>query len=821
MQNPVTSRQPWLRFRLVLRVWVQNATRALHERCCLWLGAQHQGRHDVMIPGPRSSPHGPVKVKSHVNAGAVRVCRLLCNCCGRRRRHVPSNSSRPSPCLLPKRARTRHQPTRMPSARHCQCVLAWLTCPSYLAGNFAPVTETWPPTPVAWTGDVPDELHGGMYVRNGGNPVTNSHLGREAHWFDGDGMLSGVWFQRSPTDANKLVTHFVNQFILTDVYLSGVENSSLQTPILPSIATLVNPASSLLFILWRILRTVFLVLLSHLPGSYTIKRISVANTSVLYHDGRALATCESGPPVRFTLPKLETVGWFDGNTAEGEPPTQMLPHSRGKQKSGFGGSGPLSWIREWTTGHPKVDLVTGEMVLFHCSFIPPYVQYSLVPTATTKPVAQTPESAKLLNAAVPGCTGGKLMHDFGVSRHHTVILDLPLSLSPLNLVKNKPAVAYEPEKPARFGVFPRHSPQAVRWFETSGCCIFHTANTWDEHDSDGNVIAVNLLACRLTSASMVFSAGNILPPPHPNRKDKGSVRRGSISLLTKKGYNNTIPDLEKGSVDERSPLLSQKHESLSDGETNEERTPAEILISQDDEEQCRLYYYRFLLSSTASNIISHQFALSAIAFEFPTVSPLTDMAYARYIYGCSTSIDGFGAALGKATKIDVIVRMDVKALLARAHASRPEEVIGSVDNRTIQEIIASQDPNDPIKAFELPPRHFAQEARFVPRARNGSELPEEAGYLLFYVFDENQLDERGECRAGAKSELWVLDASTMDRIVCKIQLPTRIPYGLHGNWFTEEQINRQRSVESARTRPKRNPTSVWSRGKQRIIGSLG
>jgi carotenoid cleavage dioxygenase-like enzyme len=67
---------------------------------------------------------------------------------------------------------------------------------SYLAGNFAPVAKTWRPTPISWTGDLPEELHGGMYVRNGGNPNTNSDLGREAHWFDGDGMLTGVWFER-------------------------------------------------------------------------------------------------------------------------------------------------------------------------------------------------------------------------------------------------------------------------------------------------------------------------------------------------------------------------------------------------------------------------------------------------------------------------------------------------------------------------------------------------------------------------------------------------------------------------------------------------
>ena len=128
----------------------------------------------------------------------------------------------------------------------------------YLAGNFAPVTKTWTPTPVSWTGDLPKELDGGMYVRNGGNPMANSDLGRDAHWFDGDGMLSGVWFARSSNSANELNVQFVNQFVLTDVFLSQVESPDISTPLLPSIATLTNPASSLFWIIWTSLMTLCL-----------------------------------------------------------------------------------------------------------------------------------------------------------------------------------------------------------------------------------------------------------------------------------------------------------------------------------------------------------------------------------------------------------------------------------------------------------------------------------------------------------------------------------------------------------------------------------
>ena len=103
---------------------------------------------------------------------------------------------------------------------------------------------------------------------------------------------------------------------------------------------------------------------------------------------------------------------------------------------------------------------------------------------------------------------------------------------------------------------------------------------------------------------------------------------------------------------------------------------------------------------------------------------------------------------------------------------------------------------DPIQLFELPPKHFAQEPRFVPREGG---VDEDDGWLLFYVFDEAQLDPHsGEPAADAISELWILDARNMRDVVATVQLPQRVPYGLHGSWFSEVQIRRQREVEHFR-----------------------
>ncbi|KAF3356118.1 hypothetical protein VdG1_00233 [Verticillium dahliae VDG1] len=542
----------------------------------------------------------------------------------------------------------------------------------YLSGNFAPIQSSLPLTRCSYTGVIPPDLAGGQYVRNGGNPLANSDSERTAHWFDGDGMLSGVLF-RSCNDGS-IVPEFVNQYLETDVY------------------RYTKRTSSLLHIVFEILRTVLLVVLSRFRSAgATIKKISVANTSVVFHDGRALATCESGPPLRFTLPSLETVGWFDGAKAENEIPTAS-------SEGTFGGHGPLSWMREWTTAHPRVDPLTNELISYHSTFVAPYVRYSVIQPRHTKSLEARKAKPSPINRPIPGISSPKMMHDFGVSLAHTVILDLPLSLDPMNLLRGTPSVSYDSTARSRFGVFPRHNP--------------------------------DLIKC----------AGN-LPTP--------AVRA----------------------------------------------VPPEYA----EEEQCRLYYLSFPLGDGGNHdaVIKHQWALSAIAFEFPTVAPAAAMRNARYVYGCTTGRDTYAAPLGKAAKIDYLAKMDVATLIARGEADPPREVTGCVDARTVREIMARDDPRDPIRLFGMPEGWFAQEPRFVPRVGARSE---DDGFLLTYVFDEAQLDETGACRPDAVSELWVIDAKSMRDVVARVKLPQRVPYGLHGNWFGEEDISGQIPYEKVRRR---------------------
>lgn len=222
-----------------------------------------------------------------------------------------------------------------------------------LQGNFAPIQRQRSLEACTYSGSIPAELKGGQYIRNGGNPSFGHDVTGDMHMFDGDGMLSGILFQRregSEGSEGEFVPHFVNRYVLTDIYIASKSMSNLGAPILPSIATLLRSFTSAFSVMYSIGRFVFIVLWSHVKTSASsIRKISVANTALLYHDRRALATCQTGPPMRVQLPNLETVGWYNGESADNELPVSATQDAQ----DAFRGSGLFGFLRNWATAHVR------------------------------------------------------------------------------------------------------------------------------------------------------------------------------------------------------------------------------------------------------------------------------------------------------------------------------------------------------------------------------------------------------------------------------------------------------------------------------------
>ncbi|KAE8222209.1 hypothetical protein CF319_g4544 [Tilletia indica] len=722
----------------------------------------------------------------------------------------------------------------------------------FLSGNYAPQQREQPLTPCQVThGQVPLELAGSQYVRNGGNASEHFDEDRDAHWFDADGMLSGVYFKRGE-DGLTIAPNFVNRFILTDIHLTT--SSRAHRAILPSIATLIDPAVSLLSLSLNIMRAVILVFVTWIPfmwtGSLTawkegggkVKRISVANTSIWWHDRKALAGCESGPPIQIRLPELETSQWWVGQGTDVEEP----------QKTWAKGPGLLKHFREYTTAHPKVDPVSGDLVLYHMCFAAPFLRISVIPSSdrpasfASSSVSAKREEKPLLGVAVPGMSQPKLMHDFGCTRTRTVILDLPLSLDPRNLLKGRPVMHYDCKQVGRLGIFPRWSPHEAEWLDTrEAFCVYHTANTWDDDSYEANQPpALNLLACRLNSATLAYVAGNVPPPPHvlpaTQQREKcqlyywrveggPAVERPAIlpspvistearpdlgSLL---GEGSRPPSYHSSALAPASsvtvdgvlrPIPTSPPHSPPPTYTDVSRAssavqPATYPVEDHSSRQP---------TPTQKARIACEFALSEIPFEFPTLNRARQMQSADYIYGTSTRASGLDSRLQKvgtgAAKIDCLVKVHATKLVARgleewnAGSDRLQNG-AAVDERSISEILQDQEQGSSsqsseknhIQVFPMPTGWYAQEATFVSRA---TPTAEDDGFLLFYAFDELAgLDpSTGRCLPDAKSELWILDARDMRTLVCRIRLPQRVPYGLHGEWFEEAKIANQEMVPS-------------------------
>jgi len=80
------------------------------------------------------------------------------------------------------------------------------------------------------------------------------------------------------------------------------------------------------------------------------------------------------------------------------------------------------------------------------------------------------------------------------------------------------------------------------------------------------------------------------------------------------------------------------------------------------------------------------------------------------------------------------------------------------------------------------PGRYGGEAVFVPKKGGKSE---DEGYLLGFIFDEDK----------QRSEFVVYDAHTMSpKPLATVVLPQRVPYGFHGIFVDEDQIQHQKSL---------------------------
>ncbi|MEM9705506.1 MAG: carotenoid oxygenase family protein [Pseudomonadota bacterium] len=187
----------------------------------------------------------------------------------------------------------------------------------YLKGLFAPAAGETTAGPLEVVGELPRDLNG-AYFRNGPNPI-NPPQGMH-HWFDGDGMLHGIWFRDGEA-------RYASRYVRSDDCLSALDGVEKMPGIF-------SPAE---------IR----------DGRTTVYK-DTANTDVIHHNGRLLALWYvSGRPVSVDLETLETIGVED-----------------------FGGA-----YRGNMSAHSKVDPQTGELVFFDYALYEPKMTVGTVSSA--------------------------------------------------------------------------------------------------------------------------------------------------------------------------------------------------------------------------------------------------------------------------------------------------------------------------------------------------------------------------------------------------------------------------------------------------------
>jgi carotenoid cleavage dioxygenase len=212
-----------------------------------------------------------------------------------------------------------------------------------------------------------------------------------------------------------------------------------------------------------------------------------ANTHVIEHAGHILALVENGLPYEIT-PDLGTVGPMD---------------FRGRLTTAM-------------TAHPKRDPATGEMHFFGYGVRPPFLTYHRLDASGT-----------LVHSREVAVPGGTMMHDFAITEHHVVWLDLPVTFRPELVGKTMP-YQWDDHYGARLGVM-RHdqADHPVRWFDIEPCYVFHVGNA---HEDAAGRIVLDAVRYQPSDFTVIWRTAGGLPDPAGPAATAAASPKGTARL---------------------------------------------------------------------------------------------------------------------------------------------------------------------------------------------------------------------------------------------------------------------------------------------------
>jgi carotenoid cleavage dioxygenase len=190
--------------------------------------------------------------------------------------------------------------------------------------------------------------------------------------------------------------------------------------------------------------------------------------------------------------------------------------------------------------HPRVDPVTGELVLFRYDLAEPYLMWASVAADGT--VAHAPDPIDV--------DGSYMIHDFVLTPRFVVLFVAPaqFDLDAMMTGQGDP-LGWHGDKPLRIAVIPRDGTSAdVRWIETDPFWVYHFANGFE----DGDEIVLDY------SRWALFALG-------PTPAQAGSAARSRIDVTKGAITHETIDDrlTEFPRIDDRVQTQAHRYFSAS------------------------------------------------------------------------------------------------------------------------------------------------------------------------------------------------------------------------------------------------------------------
>jgi carotenoid cleavage dioxygenase-like enzyme len=163
--------------------------------------------------------------------------------------------------------------------------------------------------------------------------------------------------------------------------------------------------------------------------------------NVVRHAGRYLALEEGTPPYEITR-ELDTVGLFD-----------------------FGGALPAGLC-----AHPKIDPVSGEMIVFRYDVEAPFLTWAVIGPDGT--VSRAPTT-------VEGVDAGFMIHDFAITEHYLIVTIGPAVFDIEAMLTGGAVLQWQPQLGTRIAVIPRDASAGVRWIQSEAFWVWHFANAYE------------------------------------------------------------------------------------------------------------------------------------------------------------------------------------------------------------------------------------------------------------------------------------------------------------------------------------------------------